>query len=219
MTLTREQSNWLKIMAVTFMIIDHIGLVFFPEQSAWRIVGRLAFPLFAYQLAVGFEFTRDRKTQLKYLILFALVSQIPYTLVTGMPWNELHLNVFGTFAVAYGILMLWERPNKVAFAIALGALLLTSPGMDYGLYGVILPLGFYLLRKHPVGQVLLLFVATGFKAIDGSSLQLFAVFSIFILIIVSTLKLPPIKLSKWFFYWFYPVHLTLIAVLAFILQA
>lgn len=217
MTLTREQSTWIKLLAVAFMIIDHIGLVFFPEEMTWRIIGRLAFPLFAYQLAVGFEFTSNRRLQLKYLVLFALISQIPYTLVTGMPWSDLHLNVFGTFAFAYIFLMLWVRPNKVAFVIALLGFLLILPSTDYGLYGVFLPVGFYLLRKQPIGQVILLISATALKAYDGSSLQVFAVFSLFVIIILSFLKMPSVHVSKWFFYWFYPVHLMLIAGVAWFL--
>ena len=74
MKITKEQSDWLKIIAILLMIIDHIGVVFFPEQPVWRIIGRLAFPLFAYQLAVGFQYTRDRQRQLTYLMIFAMVS-------------------------------------------------------------------------------------------------------------------------------------------------
>lgn len=219
MTLTREQSTWIKLLAVAFMIIDHIGLVFFPEEMTWRIIGRLAFPLFAYQLAVGFEFTSNRRLQLKYLVLFALISQIPYTLVTGMPWSALHLNIFATFAMAYAIMMLWARPNKFAFVIALAGFFLILPSTDYGLYGVFLPVGFYLLRKQPVGQVVLLILATALKAYDGSPLQVFAVFSVFVVLIISFIKMPHVHVSKWFFYWFYPVHLALIAGLAWLLQA
>lgn len=211
MKLTKEQSDWLKIIAILLMIIDHIGVVFFPEQSVWRIIGRLAFPLFAYQLAVGFQYTRDRQKQLTFLMFFALVSQIPYMLALGVSLENLSLNVFFTFVLSYGFMMLWEMKKRVTFAIALVLLLLMLPAVDYGIYGILLPVGFYLLRNHPPLQVILLVMATMIKACIGSPLQVFAIFAIMLILIMSQLKLPPVKLSKWFFYVFYPAHLTILA--------
>lgn len=211
MKLTKEQSDWLKIIAILLMIIDHIGVVFFPEQSVWRIIGRLAFPLFAYQLAVGFQYTRDRQKQLTFLMFFALVSQIPYMLALGVSLENLSLNVFFTFVLSYGFMMLWAMKKRVTFAIALALLFLMLPAVDYGIYGILLPVGFYLLRNHPPLQVILLVMATMIKACIGSPLQVFAIFAIMLILIMSLLKLPPVKLSKWFFYVFYPAHLTILA--------
>lgn len=211
MNLTKEQSTWLKIFAILFMIIDHIGLVFFPEQPIWRIIGRLAFPLFAYQLAVGFQYTSNRPKQLAYLFLFALISQLPYMVAVGVTWENLSLNVFFTFSIAYGLLMLWASKQRVAFATLLVAIFLILPAVDYGIYGMLLPVGFYILRKHQLLQVFLLVIATLAKSFTGSSLQLFAILSILLIVVVGQLRLPPVNLSKWFFYGFYPVHLALLA--------
>jgi hypothetical protein len=51
----RWQSNLIKLTAITSMLADHIGVVFFPHDSIWRMAGRIALPLFAYQLGVGYE--------------------------------------------------------------------------------------------------------------------------------------------------------------------
>ena len=51
----------LKIFALLFMIIDHIGFIIFPENLLLRAIGRLAFPLFAYQMAVGFSHTKSKE--------------------------------------------------------------------------------------------------------------------------------------------------------------
>ena len=55
----------LKWIAIISMLIDHIGLVLFPEEQIFRIIGRLAFPIFAYTLTEGFLHTGNIK---KYLI-------------------------------------------------------------------------------------------------------------------------------------------------------
>lgn len=220
MTLTKEQSDWLKVLAVTFMIIDHIGVVFYPEQSIWRIIGRLAFPLFAYQLAVGFQFTKNRSKQWRYLIAFGLLSQISYAMMLGYPLTSLHLNVFFTFAIGYGLMMLWARVNKVWFLTAIAgvfAVFMVYPAhiaVDYGLYGILMPWVFYLLRNHPSFQILFLAMATFWKSAVGSPLQLFAVCSIGVIFLVGSIKLPKIQVNKWFFYWFYPVHIGMLVLLS-----
>ena len=52
--------NWLKIAATITMLIDHIGFVLFPNIVMFRIIGRLAFPLFAFQISIGFDKTKNR---------------------------------------------------------------------------------------------------------------------------------------------------------------
>lgn len=44
-------------LAMLTMLIDHVGLVFFPTDPAWRIAGRLAFPIYAYALYMGYTRT------------------------------------------------------------------------------------------------------------------------------------------------------------------
>lgn len=211
MQLTREQSNWLKLIAVLLMIIDHIGAVFFPGDMAWRIIGRLAFPIFAYQLAVGFQYTSNRKKQWLYLMVFAVISQVPYNEAFDYSWTDLHLNVFATFAIGYALLMLWDMRNKIPFVTLLIVVLFFMPPVDYGIYGILMPLAFYLLRDNQVAQVLVLILATYAKSVVDSPLQVFAIFAIGVIILVSRVKMPAVKVNKWFFYWFYPVHLALFA--------
>lgn len=50
----------LKLIAAVSMLIDHAGLLLFPEQDWMRLVGRLAMPIFAYCIAEGFLYTRSR---------------------------------------------------------------------------------------------------------------------------------------------------------------
>lgn len=72
---TNTNTSWLKIIALITMTCDHIGKMFFPKITILQIVGRIAFPLFAYCLAVGCIYTYDIKKYASRLLLFAIISQ------------------------------------------------------------------------------------------------------------------------------------------------
>ena len=54
-------NNQLKIIAMISMVLDHVGLVFFSDFEIFRILGRLAFPIYAYMIAEGCTHTKNRK--------------------------------------------------------------------------------------------------------------------------------------------------------------
>ena len=78
---------WMKLIAVFSMLTDHIGYFLFPRFAsqdvylAMRAVGRIAFPIYCYLIVNGYEKTRDVKRYLSRLLLFALISQIPFVLL------------------------------------------------------------------------------------------------------------------------------------------
>ena len=81
----------LKIIAAVSMIIDHIGYAIstnwfvLPGHMCFKLraVGRVAFPVYAFLLTNGFHKTSDRVRYLSRMLLFAAISQIPYSLMTG----------------------------------------------------------------------------------------------------------------------------------------
>ena len=96
----------LKIIAIVSMLVDHIGLVFFPEVMMFRIIGRISFPIFAYVLAEGIYYTKDITKYMLRLGIFALLSEIPYDLaVMGSVLEFSHQNVF--FTLFFAVLMFW----------------------------------------------------------------------------------------------------------------
>ena len=88
----------LKLIAILSMTIDHIGYLLFPKVTLLRIVGRIAFPIFAYLIAEGFVHTGDVKKYLLRLGIFAILSEIPYDLViSGNVLDLEQQNIFFTF--------------------------------------------------------------------------------------------------------------------------
>ena len=56
---TNLDTDFLKLIAVLSMTVDHVGAVFFPEYPVFRWIGRMAFPLFCYCMTVGLLYTHD----------------------------------------------------------------------------------------------------------------------------------------------------------------
>lgn len=71
----------LKILALITMTIDHIGFAILPQVSILRMIGRLSFPIFAFQISVGYKNTQSKEKYIFRMLLFTLVSQIPYQLI------------------------------------------------------------------------------------------------------------------------------------------
>ena len=79
----------LKMIAMLSMLADHIGAVLFPEQILFRVIGRLAFPIFAYTLVEGFFYTHDIKKYMCRIGILALLSEIHSTLLSVERfWNS-----------------------------------------------------------------------------------------------------------------------------------
>ena len=94
----------LKLLAMALMFCDHLWATLLPSQQWLTNLGRLAFPIFAFQIAEGYFHTHDVKKYLKRLFFFALLSEIPFNLMTaGALINPFQQNVLFTFCL--GILL------------------------------------------------------------------------------------------------------------------
>lgn len=91
----------LKLLAMAAMLVDHMGYLLFPTTMWMRYVGRLAFPIFAFQIAEGWYRTHDREKYTLRLLICAVVSEVPFDLAfSGTPVDAGYQNVLWTFFIA-----------------------------------------------------------------------------------------------------------------------
>lgn len=159
----------LHILAMVTMLCDHMGLTLFPGLLWMRCVGRIAFPIFAFLLVEGYFHTRSLPRYALRLLLFALLSEIPFDfMVSGRiyaPWSQ---NVLWTLLMGLGLIFLleqvkqaknlWLRLLGVGFSVLLAAILGEVLSADYGSAGLFTILVFYCFRGrqwyHFLGQFL-----------------------------------------------------------------
>ena len=99
--------NALKIIAAITMLIDHFGLMFYPQNMALRAIGRLAMPLFAFMIAESARYTRNKFKHFAMLFGLGAICQIVYRIAMGENSMEL-LNILITFSLSTLILYALE---------------------------------------------------------------------------------------------------------------
>ena len=157
--------NQLKLIALISMTCDHVGLQLFPDVLVLRIIGRLALPIFAYMIAEGCRYTRDRKKYLMRMALLAAVCQVVYFFAMGSLYQCILVTFSLSICLIYALDSLQTRGDAASRILALGtfgavfALCVVLPDVlpgfeiDYGLMGVLLPVLIYFGR--PVHHFLL----------------------------------------------------------------
>lgn len=147
----------LHILAMAFMLCDHLWGTVLGKFELLGYLGRLAFPIFAFLLAEGFAHTGNRKKYAKRLALFALISEIPFNLL--MAHTEiypLHQNVLWAFLLGIGMMSILEKAGRKKHLISrlllsaltvLGFYLLgILTFVDYYGYGILMIALFYFTR-------------------------------------------------------------------------
>ena len=213
----------LKITALISMCFDHFGYFIFGSHISFcNFFGRLAFPIFAYQISEGYTHTHDLKKYIWRLFLFAIISQIPFNLFQYALGFSLTLNIFFTLLLGLLAICAFEKiPNKFmgiivsAICIYLGHLL----NVDYGYWGVLLVFAFYILRANKVLLVIGFAAIVMLKYLPILIQSSFNYVNIY-LAIFTFLAIIPILLyngkqglkTKYLLYIFYPLHLAILAI-------
>lgn len=198
----------MQLLAIITMLIDHIGIVFYPDNQILRLIGRLAFPLYAYGIVNGLRYTSNRRRYIRRLAIIAAAAQLPYMMALGV-WG---INVVGTFLVVIGVLEVIERhkDNKLigVCAILLAGLLMDGLHFDYGSYALFLIMIYrYLSAQWMVAAHMLLNVVYFFYA--NWMLQLASVLATCLLVYGQPLlsAINRLKVPRWLWVSFYPGHL------------
>lgn len=229
----------IKLLAIITMVIDHCRFIFPLYQSQLMAIGRWAFPLFAYALALNTfrALSNDKLSTIKSyfinLILFSLISEIPYKLMVG---ESSVLNVMPTLLIGFIFIVLLYKTEskfkKILFYICgVGILLPVQHYLEYGLFGVLLIVAFYwwfsattLSIKYLSFALCVVFALLCNLQYYFSIIEVMGVFnaytnaiilnivlamvSIFLITNYDLIKFNVPKVGKWA-YWFYPVHMAL----------
>ncbi len=223
----------LKLLAMGTMLVDHIGWGFFPMELWLRGIGRLAFPIFAFQAAEGWARSHDRRRYLLRMALFALLSELPFDLLfSGQLWNAGEQNVLWTFTIALGCLWAAEWLQRRGLPEVLALLCVAVPGyllgqwlaVDYYGGGVLMVLVFALCRdkkwRWPVELAAMLVIngrllPSAYIELGGHwmPIQLLATAALLPIWLYRGHQGPHHRAVQLLCYGFYPVHLLLLALL------
>ena len=213
-------SNQLKCIAMVTMTVDHVGLLFFPQQVWLRIIGRLAFPIYAYLIAEGCLHTRSLPRYLLSLGALAVLCQVVSFVATGSVYQCIMVTF--TLSVSLYLLLRWAAGkglwSKVLIGICILAVLFltellpllltgTDYGVDYGFVGVMLPVVLALCVNHRQ-RLWAAAILLGLKAAQGWWVQWFGLLAIPLLALYNGQR--GSRRIKWLFYGYYPAHLAIL---------
>lgn len=229
----------LHLMAMGFMLLDHLWGTILLGNDWMNCLGRLAFPLFGFLVVEGYFHTRNLKRYVGRLFLFALLSELPFDLaMSGVWFYPLYQNVLWSFLISIGLITLNEKVRDKSMIIRvlvgvltvlLGYLLGLLTMVDYYHAGILTVLVFYFFRKRcwwsAIGQILCLwYINVELLAGYMDEIHLFGTTIFFTRQGLALLALIPIWLyhgkqgyhKKWFqfvCYAFYPFHLLILGIL------
>lgn len=207
----------LKLIACLSMLIDHLGAVCFSGIIGFRIIGRLAFPIYCFLLVEGAVHTHDMKKYILRMGLFALISEIPFDLAFYHQWIYMgHQNVF--FTLGLGLLAIWFLEHPIdnldipdalyrLLVVIVAGLIAEFLNTDYGFTGVMIICIFYYLRERQLEKYLI--VAILLAAMGG--VEVYAVLALIPMLLYNGERGRQTKMMQYGFYIFYPAHLLLLA--------
>lgn len=216
--MTNTRLKWIAIMT---MLIDHMGVNFFQDMMIFRYIGRLSFPIFAFLVTEGVLHTRNVKKYILRLIVFGIVSEIPYDLMrSGKLIDFSHQNIFFTLALGVIAIEGYKYIDKIkphftfVFVYAL-AFLAEFLRLDYGMFGILI-IFFISYGKTLNARALylvfinFLYALALFMVSPAAFYQIIGCLSAILIVMYNGEKG---KGVKYLFYGIYPVHLLIFYVI------
>lgn len=207
----------IKIIALISMTIDHFGFIFYPDDIVLRSVGRISFPLFAFMIAEGCKYTRNKLKYFLQMFILGVLCQIVVTIFDEPPT----LNILLTFAFSALTIFIYQYISDsdnpfyfAVFGLYLLALFYVSEMLpqyasgfipfDYDFIGIMTPLAVYIARDR-IKQYMAIALCIVIWCSYHEPHHMFAFLSLPILMLYNGQRG---KYSlKYFFYLYYPLHL------------
>lgn len=232
----------LHIIAMFCMLLDHSWATVVSGNMWMNFVGRLAFPIFAFMIVEGYKRTSNFKKYLKRLLIFALISEIPFNLMnSGSLIDPFHQNVLWTFIIALLLISLMDKVRNNGFKnskkilycfgiVILGFLIGTILMVDYSGTGVLTVFVFYLFYgrdwKCIAGQFLGVYFIN-FVMIQNMDIPLnilgqefffptqgFAILALIPIWLYKGKQGPHNKMIQFICYAFYPAHILILSLIS-----
>ena len=186
----------LKYIAFLSMLIDHVnkaliypildGGLLLEISDFFDVIGRIAFPLFAFFIVEGFFKTKSRKKYLANLLMFAVISIWIIDILKSKLKNKPSI--------------LWYFSSVVLILIS--SFISMQFGLDYEHYSIIIVYLFYIFYNN-----LVIGCALGYLTLIKT------LWSILGFGLVLTYNGKRGNQNKIINYWFYPVHLLILGIL------
>lgn len=230
--------NMLKYLAIIAMLLDHIAWYLLPFSSPWaqafHVVGRITAPVMCFFLAQGYRYTHSLPGYFGRLLLFAVLTQVPwYILHPAKGW--LTFNFLFTLALSLLAVHAWETVGSPPLRLlAVAACVAATYYCDWHFYAPLWCLLFHIFRDDRDKQLLSFCGVALFYMEETVRARLSAGFAPVSALRTSAFTLGvflavPLLLSyhgrrgrdtqnRWVFYWFYPAHLAVLAILQRILK-
>ena len=217
--------NMLKIIAAVTMLIDHIGYIFFPGKMLWRVIGRIAMPIFAFMISEGCCYSRNKLRYFLSVFVLGMLCQTVYVAFAGgwelcMPVN-FSLSILLVCSLEQAVKERnWLWALLFVLGIALVYLLNEVVTLDYGFWGCMLPVFCCLPRlfgrQERWLRVLTLGIGMVILSYHSSVWQWYSLMALPLLLLYSGQR-GKAKM-KYFFYIFYPAHLAILQGIAWLIQ-
>jgi hypothetical protein len=220
--------NALKILAAIFMTLDHIGVMLFPRVDILRDIGRLALPIYAFMIAEGCKYTRNKRKYFGMVFGLGTMCQIVYYFFDG----SLYFSILITFSLS--ILMIYalqywkQKKTTLSGLVFVGSILAVYIlnqldqwfTIDYEFWGCMLPV--FAALAHGTEQdsdtvnITMLGIGLIFLSINFGQTQWPSLLALPLLYAYNG-KRGKLNL-KYFFYIFYPTHLVALEGIAMLMQ-
>jgi len=203
------------------MVIDHLGFLVFPDVIALRIIGRLAWPLFAWALVIGALHTRALS---RYIVRVSLWGAVLAGFYAAF-MQAFYLNILLALALSLTLMALWQRLRKTynlrnvlmfGGAVILTSVLCRYVETDYGFWGIMTPVMAYMvclekdltypLDRHPAFWMFALGLCV--TAFVKGWVQPFSLLALVFIAMTDGSKGD--KVPSLFFYIFYPAQFVLV---------